>query len=97
MAAVMHDAIEVASNGTAGIHVQLDMDVLDPREAPGTGTPVAGGISYREAHLAMEMIADARNMVAMDVVEINPILGFRNQTAELAVELVLSALGKRIL
>jgi len=97
MAAVMKDAIAIASDGTAGIHVQLDMDVLDPTEAPGTGTPVSGGISYREAHLAMEMIADAGNMTAMDVVEINPILGYQNQTAELAVELVLSALGKRIL
>ena len=97
MAAVMKDAIAVAGDGTGGIHVQLDMDVLDPAEAPGTGTPVSGGISYREAHLAMEMIADAGNMAALDVVEINPILGYENQTAELAVELVLSALGKRIL
>ena len=97
MAAVMKDAIAVAGDGTGGIHVQLDMDVLDPAEAPGTGTPVSGGISYREAHLAREMIADAGNMAALDVVEINPILGYENQTAELAVELVLSALGKRIL
>jgi len=97
MAAVMKDAIAVAGDGTGGVHVQLDMDVLDPAEAPGTGTPVSGGISYREAHLAMEMIADAGNMAALDVVEINPILGYENQTAELAVELVLSALGKRIL
>jgi len=96
MAAVMSDAIRAASDGTAGIHLQLDMDVLDPEEAPGTGTPVPGGITYREAHLAMEMIADAGNLLAMDVVEVNPILGFRNQTAELAVELTLSALGKRI-
>lgn len=97
MAAVMSDAIAVASAGTAGIHLQLDMDALDPDVAPGTGTPVPGGLSYREAHLAMEMLADAGNLVAIDVVEINPIMGHQNQTAELAVELVLSALGKRIL
>lgn len=93
---VMEDAIRVASAGTAGIHVQLDVDVLDPDEAPGTGTPVRGGLSYREAHLAMEMLADAEKVAALDVVEINPILGHANETAELAVELVLSALGKRI-
>jgi arginase len=96
MAAVMREAIQIASTGTAGIHVQLDMDALDPDESPGTGTPVAGGLSYREAHLAMEMLADTERIIAMDVVEINPILGAQNQTAELAVELVLSALGKRI-
>jgi len=96
MAAVMSDAIAVASRGTAGIHLQLDMDVLDPEVAPGTGTPVQGGLTYREAHLAMEMLADSDKLVAIDVVEINPILGSRNRTAELAVELVCSALGKRI-
>ncbi len=94
---VMEDAIRVASAGTHGVHIQLDVDVLDPEEAPGTGTPVHGGLTYREAHLAMEMLADAGNVVALDVVEINPILGTRNETAELAVELALSALGKRIL
>lgn len=93
---VMDDAIRVASAGTAGLHIQLDVDVMDPEEAPGTGTPVHGGLTYREAHLAMEMVADAGNVIAMDVVEINPILGERNETAELAVELVLSVLGKRI-
>lgn len=97
MAAVMREAIAIASDGTSGIHLQLDMDVLDPEEAPGTGTPVWGGISYREAHLAMEMLADHGRLRVIDVVEINPILGQRNETAEVAVELVTSALGKRIL
>lgn len=97
MAAVMKDAIRVASDGTGGVHLQLDMDVVDPEEAPGTGTPVPGGISYREAHLAMEMLADTKRLMAIDIVEVNPMLGTRNQTAQLAVELVLSALGKRIL
>lgn len=96
MAAVMTDAIAAASQGTAGIHLQLDMDVLDPEVAPGTGTPVQGGLTYREAHLAMEMLADSEKLIAIDVVEINPILGSRNRTADLAVELVCSALGKRI-
>ncbi len=96
LASVMRDAIRIAGTGTAGIHLQLDMDVLDPDVAPGTGTPVAGGLSYREAHLAMELLADTGKLVAIDVVEINPILGHHNQTAELAVELVCSALGKRI-
>jgi arginase len=79
------------------LHVSLDMDALDPREAPGVGTPVAGGISYREAHLLMEIIADTAQVASMDVVEINPILDHRNRTAELAIELILSALGKKIL
>ncbi|MCG3128146.1 MAG: Arginase [Phycisphaerae bacterium] len=97
MAAVMREAIAIASDGTSGIHLQLDMDVLDPEEAPGTGTPVWGGISYREAHLAMEMLADHGMLRVIDVVEINPILGQRNETAEVAVELITSALGKRII
>lgn len=96
MGAVMRDAIRAASTGTAGIHVQIDMDVLDPEEAPGTGTPVWGGLTYREAHLAMEMLADTEHVAAIDLVEINPILGTRNETAEVGVELVLSALGKQI-
>jgi arginase len=72
------------------------MDVLDPQEAPGVGTPVRGGLTYREAQLAMEMIADTGRLVAMDVVEVNPILDRENATALLAVELALSALGKKI-
>jgi arginase len=73
------------------------MDALDPREAPGVGTPVRGGLSYREAHLAMEMIADTHRLISMDVVEVNAILDRENATARLAVELTLSALGKKIL
>jgi arginase len=94
---VMEAAVEVASGGTAGFHVSLDMDVLDPREAPGVGTPVRGGVTYREAHLAMEIICDSGKMVSMEVVEVNPVIDEANRTASLAVELVMSALGKRIL
>ncbi len=79
------------------VHVSLDMDSLDPREAPGVGTPVPGGLSYREAHLLMETIADGVRVGSIDVVEINPILDERNRTAQLAIELVLSGLGKSIL
>lgn len=79
------------------IHVSLDMDSLDPSEAPGVGTPVPGGLSYREAHLLMEMIAESLSVDSLDVVEINPILDNRNQTAELAIELILSVLGKTII
>jgi arginase len=75
----------------------MDMDSMDPREAPGVGTPVRGGLSYREAHLAMEMLADSQRLVSMDVVEVNSILDQENATARLAVELILSALGKKIL
>jgi arginase len=94
---VMRQAITIAGQGNDGIHLSLDMDALDPKEAPGVGTPVKGGLTYREAHLAMEMIADSRQLVSMDVVEVNPILDRENATALLAVELVLSALGKKIL
>jgi len=94
---VMRQAITIAGQGNDGIHLSLDMDALDPKEAPGVGTPVKGGLTYREAHLAMEMIADSKQLVAMDVVEVNPILDRENATALLAVELVLSALGKKIL
>jgi arginase len=95
--AVMHEAIDVASRGTAGIHVSFDMDSVDPDEAPGVGTPVRGGLTYREAHLAMEVICDSGRLVGMEVVEVNPVLDSANRTAILGVELVLSALGKRIL
>ena len=94
---VMRQAITIAGQGNDGLHLSLDMDALDPKEAPGVGTPVKGGLTYREAHLAMEMIADSKQLVAMDVVEVNPILDRENATAQLAVELVLSALGKKIL
>lgn len=79
------------------LHVSLDMDALDPEDAPGVGTPVRGGISYREAHLLMEILASSGKVRSMDIVEINPILDERNQTAETAVELTASLLGKRIL
>lgn len=93
---VMDEAIEIATRGTAGVHVSFDIDALDPRDAPGVGTPKKGGITYREAHLSLEIIADSRSLLALDMVEINPILDTRNSTAELGSELILSALGKRI-
>lgn len=95
--AVMEAAIRLASDGTAGFHVSLDMDFVDPRDAPGVGTPVRGGVTYREAHLAMETICDSGRMVSVEVVEVNPVIDEVNRTADLAVELVMSALGKRIL
>jgi arginase len=97
MRAVMEEALEIAGAGTGGFHVSLDMDSVDPQIAPGVGTPVRGGLSYREAHLAMEMIGDRARMISMDVVEVNPVFDEANRTAQLAVELVLSAMGKRIL
>ena len=97
MSTVMKQAIAVASQHDNPIHLSLDMDALDPREAPGVGTPVRGGLSYREAHLAMEMIANSRRLISMDVVEVNSILDRENTTALLAVELIQSALGKKIL
>jgi arginase len=90
------EAIQAARDGTAGIHVSFDVDSLDPTVAPGVGTPKKGGLSYREAHLFMELVADSRALAALDMVEINPILDNRNQTAELAAELILSAMGKSI-
>ena len=97
LANVMADAITIASRGTGGIHVSCDPDWIDPIEAPGVGTPVRGGATFREAHLALEMIADSGKMVSMDFVEINPVLDDRNMTASLAVDLIVSAYGKRIL
>jgi len=94
---VMEEAIRLASDGAAGFQLSLDMDFVDPGDAPGVGTPVRGGVTYREAHLAMEMICDSGQMVAMEVVEVNPVIDEVNRTADLAVELVMSALGKRIL
>lgn len=93
---VMDEAIEIATRGTAGIHVSFDVDAIDPSVARGVGTPKKGGLTYRESHLCLEIIADTSLMVAMDLVEINPILDNRNSTAELGVELIQSALGKRI-
>lgn len=96
MERVMQQALKVAGAGADGILASLDLDVLDPREAPGVGTPVTGGISYREAHLSMELLAEAGSLLALDVVEVNPILDRENSTAQLAAELAWSALGKRI-
>jgi len=97
MRSVMEEAVRLASDGTAGFHLSLDMDFVDPKDAPGVGTPVRGGVTYREAHLAMEMICDSRRMLSMEVVEVNPVIDEVNRTADLAVELVMSGLGKRIL
>jgi len=94
---VLDEAIQTASDGTAGIHLSFDLDVLDPEDAPGTGTPVRGGITYREAHLAMEMLSDRAQVVAIDLVEVNPVLDTQNATAILAADLAESLLGKRIL
>ena len=94
---VMQDAIAHATRGTAGFHLSFDMDAVDPQEAPGVGTPVRGGITYREAHLAMEIVNDSARMVSMEMVEVNPVIDEVNRTALLAVELIMSAMGKRIL
>lgn len=96
MQTVMKHAIQIASNGTNGIHLSFDMDVINPQEAPGVGTPSKGGLTYREAHLAVEMIGDSGKLRSMEFVELNPILDHRNQTGELAVSLICSAVGKRI-
>lgn len=96
MAAVMEEAILHVSASTSGFHLSFDLDVLDPHEAPGVGTPVLGGITYREAHLAMELVAASGRLISLDLVEVNPILDTRNMTALLAVEFALSALGKTI-
>src|SRR5579863_8427347 len=95
--AVISEAIDIVTAGTAGFHLSFDMDAVDPREAPGVGTPVRGGITYREAHLAMELIGDSGRMTSLEIVEVNPVLDEANRTALLAVELATSALGKRIL
>ncbi|HEY2456195.1 MAG TPA: arginase [Candidatus Acidoferrum sp.] len=97
MREVMADALKYAMDDTDGIAVSLDMDFVDPSDAPGVGTPVRGGVTYREAHLAMEMIADSEAMASMEIVEINPVIDEHNRTALLGVELVLSSLGKKIL
>lgn len=94
--AVMERAIPIAAKGTAGYHVSLDLDWVDPEEAPGVGTAVRGGATYREAHLAMEILADDGGMLSFELVEVNPILDEHNRTAELAVQLLCSAFGKKI-
>jgi arginase len=94
---VMAEALRFATDDTEGIHVSLDLDFVDPEDAPGVGTPVRGGVTYREAHLALEMICDSEAMSSLDVVEINPVIDLHNKTAQLGVELVLSGLGNKIL
>ncbi len=97
MRSAVEEAIQVATHGTAGFHCSFDLDVIDPQEAPGVGTPVPGGITYREGHLAMEMIHDSQQCCSLEFVEVNPILDSENRTGRLAVDLACSALGKRIL
>jgi arginase len=95
--AVMDEALSIVTKGTSGFAVTLDADFLDPYESPGVATPVRGGADYREAHLAMEMIADTKKMVSFEITEINPILDVQNKTAHFGMELILSAFGKQIL
>jgi arginase len=97
IAEVMERAIAIATKGTGGFHVSYDLDVCDPTVAPGVGTPVKGGLSYREAHVVMEIVAESGKLTSIDLVEVNPSLDIRNTTAELGTELALSALGKSIL
>jgi arginase len=97
IAAVADEALALATDGTDGVHVSFDLDVCDPTIAPGVGTPVMGGLDYREAHTLMEMIADSGRLRALDLVEVNPVLDVRNATADLGAELASSALGKKIL
>jgi arginase len=97
IASVIEQAVNLAGSGTAGIHVSFDIDVCDPLIAPGVGTPVKGGLNYREAHMVMEMVADSGLLTSLDLVEVNPTLDVRNTTAQLATELTLSALGMKIL
>ena len=97
IASVVEQAMQIAAHGTAGVHVSFDMDVCDPTVAPGVGTPVKGGLDYREAHMVMEVVADSGLLTSLDLVEVNPTLDMRNTTAEFGVELALSALGKKIL
>jgi arginase len=97
MRRVMEEALPVLTTGTAGFHVSVDMDAIDPAFAPGVGTPVEGGLTFREAHLLAEMCARSGKVASMEVMEVNPILDEANRTARLAMELILSLLGKSIL
>ena len=97
IASIIEQAVQLAGTGTAGIHVSFDIDVCDPSIAPGVGTPVKGGLNYREAHMVMEIVADSGLLTSLDLVEVNPTLDVRNATAQLGAELVLSALGMKIL
>lgn len=94
---VMKKALKAACDGTDALHVSFDLDVMDPADAPGVGTPIQGGITYREAHLAMEMISECKNFKALEVVELNPILDRQNVTGKLAIGLISSAFGKKVL
>jgi arginase len=94
---IVEEAIEAVAASTAGLHLSVDLDGLDPEVAPGVGTAVMGGLSYREAHLLCELVAETGRLLAMDVVELNPTLDLRNRSAEVGAELILSALGQRIL
>ena len=97
IASIIEQAVSLAGSETAGIHVSFDMDVCDPQIAPGVGTPVRGGLDYREAHMVMEIVADSGLLTSLDLVEVNPTLDVRNATAQLGTELALSALGMKIL
>jgi arginase len=97
IASVAEQAVSLAGNQTAGIHVSFDLDVCDPMIAPGVGTPVRGGLNYREAHMVMEIVADSGLLASLDMAEVNPTLDMQNTTAQLGTELVLSALGMNIL
>jgi arginase len=97
MAEVISQSVEVATLNTAGFHVTMDMDFIDPFYAPGVGTPERGGATYREGHLAMEKLAASGHVLSVELTEVNPIFDSANQTAQLAVELISSALGKKIL
>ena len=97
ISSIVEQALVLAGDGTAGIHVSFDMDVCDPSIAPGVGTPVKGGLDYREAHMVMEIVADSGLLTSLDLVEVNPTLDMQNTTAQLGTELALSALGMKIL
>ena len=97
MSACVDEAIAIASRNTVGFHVTMDMDFVDPDYAPGVGTPVPGGPTYRESHLAMEKVADSGKMLSFELTEVNPVLDTSNRTAELGVQLILSAFGKKIM
>ena len=97
MRAIVEESIRFASAGTQGFHVSFDLDGMDPHDVPGTGTPVKGGIDWREANLLMEMVSDSGKMTSLEITELNPILDVKNQSGEVAVDLIQSAFGKRIL
>jgi arginase len=97
LSSVIEEAVDLASRNTAGIHVTMDMDFIDPFYAPGVGTPERGGATYRESHLAMEKIAESGAVLSVELTEVNPVFDSANQTAQLGVEMILSALGKKIM